>query len=135
MVFTIRLLNESDYDNTLVKWWKDWRWSAPPKEMLPNNGLGGFMVSKGDVDICAGFAFFTNSGIAFCEFIISNFEYKEDDRKEAIEFLIESISVACKNAGHKAVWTVLRSKSLIEKYENCGYKRTQENCTEMIKLL
>jgi hypothetical protein len=135
MVFTIRLLNESDYDNTLVKWWKDWRWSAPPKEMLPNNGLGGFMVSKGDVDICAGFAFFTNAGIAFSEFIVSNFDYKEDDRKEAIEFLIESISAACKKAGHKAVWTVLHSNSLIEKYENCGYKRTQDNCTEMIKLL
>ena len=90
MKFNIRLLNESDYDNTLVKWWQDWRWQAPPKEMLPNNGLGGFMISKEDVNICAGFAYFTNSGIAFCEFIVSNFEYKDKDRHEAIELLIES---------------------------------------------
>jgi hypothetical protein len=135
MEFNIRLLNESDYDNILVNWWKDWRWQAPAKEMLPNNGLGGFMVSKGDVNICAGFAYFTNSGIAFCEFIISNFEYKEKDRKDAIEFLIESISIACKESGHKAVWTVLRNKSLIDKYENCGFNKTQDGCTEMIKLL
>jgi hypothetical protein len=87
------------------------------------------------VYICAGFAFFTNSVISFCEFVVSNFEYKEKDRSEAIELLIHTISEACKNAGHKAVWTVLTSKSLIEKYENCGYTKTQENCTEMIKLL
>lgn len=31
MEFNIRLLNESDYDETLVKWWKDWRWQAPLK--------------------------------------------------------------------------------------------------------
>ena len=135
MKFNIRLLNESDYDNTLVKWWQDWRWQAPPREMLPNNGLGGFMISKEDVDVCAGFAYFTNSGIAFCEFIVSNFEYKDEDRHEAIELLIETISQACKDAGHKAVWTCLINNSLISKYENCGFTKSNTNCTEMIKLL
>jgi hypothetical protein len=135
MKFNIRLLNESDYDNTLVKWWKDWRWTAPPKDALPNNGTGGFMVSKDGVDICAGFAYFTNSTIAYCEFIVSNFEYKDKDRKEAIELLIDYICGACKEAGYKSVWTCLVNKGLIDKYENCGFNKLTSNCTEMIKIL
>ena len=48
MDFTWRMLNEGDYDNTLVKWWKDWRWpSAPPKSMLPQDGMCGVMVEAG----------------------------------------------------------------------------------------
>lgn len=135
MEFTIRLLNESDYDNTLVSWWEDWGWTAPPKEYLPENGLGGFMVSKGDVDICAGFAYFTNSKLAWCEFVISNFNYREEDRAEAIEYLINSISHSCKEAGYKSVWTCVVSEHLISKYENCGFVKTTNNCTEMIKVL
>lgn len=135
MEFNIRLLNESDYDDVLVNWWKDWRWQAPPREILPNNGTGGFMISKGDVDICAGFVYFTNSGISFCEFIVSNFKYKNKDRHDAIELLINTISESCKEAGYKAVWTCLVNKSLIDKYKNCGFNETQKNCTEMIKLL
>jgi hypothetical protein len=53
MKFNIRLLKEGDYEDTLVGWWKDWKWTAPPKEFLPNDGTGGFMVSKDGVDICA----------------------------------------------------------------------------------
>ena len=38
MKFTIRKLNKTDYDNILLKWWKDWRWTAPPKDFLPDDG-------------------------------------------------------------------------------------------------
>lgn len=135
MEFNIRLLNDSDYDNTIVGWWKDWRGEAPPKDSLPSNGTGGFMVSKGDVDICAGFAYFTNSGIAFCEFVVSNFNYREDDRKQAIETLINTISEASRNAGYKYMWVTAFNKNLVKRYEACGYIKTQENCVEMIKKL
>lgn len=135
MEFNIRLLNDSDYDNTLVKWWSDWDWTAPGKDSLPLNGTGGFMVSKGDVDICAGFAYFTNSNIAWCEFIISNKEYKDKDRNDAIEYLINSLSKSCENAGYKVIFTSVSHQNLINKYQNCGFVRTQEGATEMIKFL
>jgi hypothetical protein len=135
MEFNVRLLNDGDYDNTLIGWWKDWNWAAPPKESLPNNGLGGFMVSKGDVDICAGFAYFTNSNLAWCEFIVSNKEYKEEDRGEALEMLINNIVEACKNAGYKTIFTSVSNENLINKYQNCGFIKTQEGATEMIKFL
>lgn len=135
MEFNIRLLNDSDYDNTLKGWWDDWSWTAPPKESLPNNGLGGFMISKGDVDICAGFAYFTNSNLAWCEFIVSNKQYKEEDRGEALEMLINTIVEACKNAGYKTIFTSVSNENLINKYQNCGFIKTQEGATEMIKFL
>lgn len=135
MEFNIRLLREEDYDNTLVGWWKDWKWDAPPKEFLPNDGKGGFMVSKNDIDICAGFAYFTNSKLAWCEFVISNKEYKEKDRSEAIEALIKAICDACKEAGYLSIWTCVINEGLISKYENCGFIKTQSSATEMIKFL
>ena len=135
MKFNIRLLNESDYDTTLTKWWQDWRGKIPPKDSLPNNGVGGFMVSKEDVNICAGFAYFTNSGIAFCEFVVSDFYYREDDRQEAIEFLISSIDESCKQAGYKYMWMSGFNKNLVKRYKNCGYIQTQTDCVEMIKKL
>ena len=135
MEFNIRLLNDSDYENTLKGWWDDWNWNAPPKESLPNNGLGGFMVSKGDVDICAGFAYFTNSNLAWCEFIVSNKKYKEEDRSEALEMLINNIVEACKNAGYKTIFTSVSNENLINKYQNCGFIKAQEGATEMIKFL
>lgn len=135
MKFNIRILREEDYDNTLTGWWKDWNWTAPPKESLPNNGLGGFMISKGDVDICAGFVYFTNSNLAWCEFIISNKDYKDEDRNDAIEMLINNIADSSKEAGYKAIFTSVSNNNLINKYDNCGFVKTQEGTTEMIKFL
>lgn len=135
MKFNIRLLKESDYEETLVNWWKDWRWTPPPQDHLPNDGAGGFMVSKDGVDICAGFVYYTNSKMAWCEFIVSNFKYKDKDRSEAIEFLINAICQTSKEAGYKSVWVCLLNNSLISKYENCGFVKSSSNCTEMIKIL
>jgi hypothetical protein len=135
MKFNIRLLKEGDYEDTLVGWWKDWKWTAPVKEFLPNDGTGGFMVSKDGVDICAGFVYFTNSKLAWCEFIVSNINYKEEDRGEALEYLINSLCQSCKEEGYKSVWVCLTHNSLISKYENCGFIKASESCTEMIKFL
>jgi len=135
MSFTCRLLNENDYDDILVGWWKSWRWEAPKKDMLPQEGLCGVIVSKENVDICAGFLFLTNSKVAHAEYIISNFEYKDKDRKEAIEFLIHSLSAIAKDRGCKYIFTSLKNDSLISRYENCGYKKGSTGCTEMIKVI
>jgi hypothetical protein len=135
MEFNVRLLTDGDYENTLIGWWEDWEWTAPPKESLPNNGLGGFMISKGEVDVCAGFAYFTNSNLAWCEFIVSNKQYKDKDRNDAIELLINTIVEACKNAGYKTIFTSVSNQNLINKYQNCGFIKAQEGATEMIKFL
>ena len=37
MEFNIRKLKGKDYNNILIKWWKDWRWTPPPKDFLPDD--------------------------------------------------------------------------------------------------
>ena len=131
----IRLLQEADYDDTLVKWWSDWGWVAPPKESLPDNGVGGFMVSKDKQNICAAFLYQTNSKIAWMEFLVSNKEYRGSDRGEAIELLVTAISAQAKEYGFTMLYTSTNHKVLAKRYEKCGYKESSKNCTEMIKIL
>ena len=100
MSFNWRVLNKGDYDNTLVKWWKDWRWTPPKKDMLPQDGECGV---------------------------------KEKDRKEAIELLIETLSLIANDKGCKYIFTSIKNESLIKSYERSGYLIGSTNCTEMIK--
>ena len=93
MKLNIEPLQEGDYENILCQWWKDWRWTPPSKDFLPENGTGGFMVSDDGVPVCAGFMYRTNSKAVWCDWIVSNFEYKnKQGRKEAIELLINTIA-------------------------------------------
>ena len=133
MKLKLRRLEESDYD-TLVTWWKDWKWEAPPRDFLPENGTGGFMVSNNDSDICAGFIYLTNSKIAWIEFIISDKQYKEEDRNEAIQFLINSLSCVAEETGAKYGYAILKNKSLMKYYEEANFTVTGDNNTEMITI-
>ena len=45
MEFNIRKLEPSDYNIYLVKWWKDWGWTPPIKNFLPEEGTGGILIS------------------------------------------------------------------------------------------
>jgi hypothetical protein len=133
---TIRKLKYSDYDEILVDWWKSWRWTPPSRDFLPENGEGGFIVYDGDTPVCAGFNYLTNSKVGWCEFIISNFEYKDKDkRKDAITMIINTIDGVLKISGCKYVFTSVKNKSLIETYKELGYTVGSSNSLEMVKEL
>lgn len=132
MDFQVRGLVEEDYDNLLVKWWESWGWPAPPRDFLPENGTGGLMVHKDGVDICAGFIYTTNSKVALTEFVISDRDYKDDDRGEAIQFLIDCILVMVQDMGYKYAHVILKNKSLLNKYKTSGYIVSDDNVIEMI---
>lgn len=131
----VRALKNEDYAITLIKWWKAWKWTPPMKDMLPENGTGGIMVSSNGVDVCAGFLYLTNSKTAWLEYIVSSRDYKESDRSEAIELLINTLNEIAKNKGFSYIYTSLKSKPLINKYKNCGFIEGSKNCQEMIKIL
>ena len=76
MELTIRGLNENDYQEILIGWWAQWNWTAPAKDFLPDNGKGGIIVYDGDIPICAGFIYMTNSSVAWVDWIVSNKEYR-----------------------------------------------------------
>lgn len=135
MELYIRELNENDYDNILVAWWKQWGWEPPQKDFLPDNGRGGIIVYDQDTPICAGFMYITNSKVAWVDWIISNKEYaKKPHRKDAIKLLVSSLTGICKNTGSKYVYALIKSRHLIETYQELGYIKGDTYTGEMIKV-
>jgi len=129
-----RNLKESDWD-TLVSWWKWWRWSPVPREFLPNNGTGGIMIQKNHTPIVAGFLYETNSSVLILEWIISNPKYKDKDRKEAIELLIKKAEDKSKELGYKWMFSVGRNKHLMETHEKLNWSVDKKSSHEITKKL
>ena len=134
MKLNIIPLQQGDYENILCKWWKDWRWTPPSKDFLPDNGEGGWIVYDNDMPVCAGFMYLTNSKAVWCDWIISNFEYKDrQKRKEALELLVKTISDKAESLGKKYVYALIKNKPLINTYVKCGFMEGSSYTTEMIK--
>jgi hypothetical protein len=132
MELNIRRLNDEDY-STLVKWWDAWpEWQAPPKTFLPDTG---FIVEKNNIGIVAGYVYMTNSKAALLEWIISNPEYRESDRKDAITLLIQAVERVLSDQGIKHVFTIGRHKSLINLHKKLGWLVDEKPSYEIIKNL
>jgi hypothetical protein len=132
MELTVRALQESDWD-ILQSWWKWWRWPEMSRDLLPLNGLGGLMVCKGDIPIAAGFLYLTNSNVTILDWIISNPEYKEPNRKEALTLLVDSFEDVAKVNGYSIIFSFTRNKSLINIHKDLGYTVDQNPSYEIIK--
>jgi len=132
----IRELQDTDYEDILVGWWKQWGWEPPQKDFLPNNGKGGIIVYDGETPVCAGYMYLTNSKVAWVDWIISSREYnKKPQRKTAIKLLVSALTEICKNTGSKYVYALIKSQNLIGTYEELGYIKGDSYTNEMIKLL
>ena len=132
MQLNIRKLKESDWD-TLCSWWDEWpEWQNPPRDFLPDNGAGGLMVEK-DVPIVAGFIYYTNSKAALLEGIISNPNYREAVRKQAIALLINAAEEVCKANGIKYMFSIGRNKSLINIHKELGWNIDTKPSHELVK--
>ena len=129
----LRTLTEQDWD-TLCNWWEAWpEWVNPPKSFLPDNGKGGFMVEKEGKPICAGFIYLTNSDAVLLEWIVSDPEYRESDRKDALELLITGAEAACKEIGKKHMFTIGRNRHLIDTHKKLGWSVDPDPSHEIIK--
>jgi hypothetical protein len=136
MSLHIRPLNDTDYDEFLTHWWKDWNWTPPLRDFLPDDGKGGIMVLDDETPVCAGFMYLTNSKVAWIDWIISNKQYrKQPDRQNAIKLVIESLTEISKNTGAKYGYALIKNGSLIRVYEEFGYSRGDSYTSEMIKKL
>jgi hypothetical protein len=136
MDLIIRELSETDYDDILVGWWKQWGWEPPKRDFLPNDGKGGIIVYDGDTPICAGFMYLTNSKVAWVDWIISNKEYTNKlQRRDAIKLLVSALTEICKKSGSKYSYALIKNESLIGMYEELGYVKGDSYTNEMIKIL
>ena len=135
MQLNIRQLNTKDY-STLKKWWDKWKeWTAPSQEFLPDNGTGGFIVEKGNEPIVAGFVYLTNSKAALLEWIVSDPEYREADRKQALELLINECEQVVKLGGYKYMFSIGRNKNLMSTHKKLGWNVDENPSHELVKIL
>jgi hypothetical protein len=136
MIFDIRPLKESDYDDTLIGWWKEWGWEPPTRDFLPDNGCGGIIVLDEGVPVCAGFIYLTNSKVAWVDWIVSSKSYrKKPQRHNAIGLLIETLTNIAKNNGNKFSYALIKNNNLINTYKDLGYIKGDNYTGEMIKAL
>lgn len=135
MELKARQLKDSDWE-TLVSWWNSWpEWVNPVKDFLPDNGTGGIMVEKNNKPIVAGFLYFTNSKSVLLEWIISDPDYKSNDRKKAIELLILTAEKVCKDANKKYMFSIGRNQSLINIHKKIGWEVDKKQSYELLKIL
>lgn len=130
----LKFLPLQDYDyEVLCDFWDWWKFPAPPKKCLPNNGLGGIkIVNEFNTIICAGFLYETNSGIAWLEFIVSNPYIKDRKiRHEAQILLISMLTIEAEEKGFTAVFASITNKSLIKKYIEVGYTKNPIGSVEL----
>jgi hypothetical protein len=136
MELYVKELNETDYEDILVGWWKQWGWEPPQRDFLPNNGKGGIIVYEGDTPICAGYMYITNSKVSWVDWIISNKEYtKKPQRRDAIKLLVSTLTEICRTTGSKYVYALIKNQSLIKTYNELGYIKGDSYTSEMIKAL
>ena len=132
MILNARKLTDEDY-SCLVDWWKWWRWPAISQNFLPDNGTGGIMIEKDNTPIVAGFIYYTNSDAVFVEWIISNPQYRDEDRKEAIEMLLKTIEAICKEQGKKYMFSIGRNQNLINTHKKLGWDVDNKPSYEIAK--
>jgi hypothetical protein len=132
MELNIRELKEQDWD-ILPQWWEKWNWPVVSRNMLPMNGLGGLIVYKGDILIAAGFLYLSNSKVAWLDWIISNPEYKESDRKESLVSLINGLEDVARQQGYDIIISIARNKSLINTHKKLGYTVDENPSYEISK--
>ena len=134
MKFNARKLTDNDYE-LLVSWWKWWRWTPIPKNFLPDNGTGGIMIEKDNTPVVAGFIYYTNSDAVVVEWIISNPDYKDKNRKQAVEVLLNTIEEVCKKQGKQYMFSIGRSKQLIDAHKKLGWVVDDKPSYEIVKVI
>ena len=135
MKLNIRRLTEDDWD-TLEKWWASWpKWVAPARDFLPEEGKSGLMVEKDNKPIMAGFIYLTNSKTALLEWIISDPNYRDNDRDTALKLLITGAENVCKEMGFKYMFSVCRNKNLMETHKELGWEVDKKPSHELVKVI
>ena len=132
MKLKARTLLEQDY-SMLEEWWKAWGWPPVNKDVLPDNGTGGVMIEYEDKPIVAGFIYWSNSGMCWFDWVISDPNGNKKARPLAVKFLIQTVEQMVKDAGKKCIMSISRSNSLLKIHKKLNWVVDEKPSYEMIK--
>ena len=134
MKYNIIKLNNIDWEY-IPDWWigyKGWE-SEIPRDMLPGDGLQGFKIVKSDNPVaCLWWHIMEGSKTMLVNPVIMDPNYREDDRKEIIDTLIQSITKFAEDSGCKYLWSWTENGRLANVFDRNGYDVTN-NAFEIIK--
>jgi len=121
----IRAFNyDTDYKE-VSRWWIAGKFVPITEGCLPENGL---IVP----DLCAGWLYKTDSCIGILEWLVGNPDALWDERGYAQDLVISSLKQLAKDFGMEALFTYCKHERLMKRYEDHGFKKTDENVTNFI---
>ena len=120
MKLQVRKLIESDW-NIIPKWYEQYKQPMPDRDFYPDNGLGGFVVCKENIPIAAMFLYTTNSKTAIPAIVISDKYYRDNDRSDALQLLVNFTTDFAKDMGCKYSFAWAKPGILLEKYKKSGF--------------
>jgi len=117
-----RNFQKGDYEEA-CKWW-DWWWKgeAPiERELLPPDEHC-FLVEKNNIPIVAGFLYaHAKAPVGYFTYMVSNPDYREKDRRNIIESLIQYVEDESKKQGIKFLFTVCGSTHMENIHTKLGW--------------
>ena len=132
MKLNIRKLTKKDLQ-IAKKWWEKWPdWVAPADDFLPETGV---VVESNSKPVAIGFIYLTNAKVCLLEWIISDPEYRENDRQTLIELLITGAENMVKELGYKYMFSVCKHKKLIATHKKLKWHVDKKPSYELTKIL
>ena len=119
--YNSRPIEVEDYA-ILMKWWKSYDGiEIPDSSILPNNGLGGFLIEKEGKMIAAAYLYLTNSAVGYIDFLISDPNYKNKDKYNMIMKLQDACTEELLREGCRIVWAMTSYDHLAEMAGKMGH--------------
>lgn len=121
----MRFVEDKDLE-TLGNWWAAYNFPVVPKESLPKNGL---IIDN----VCAGFLYCTDSNIAWLEFVVGNPSLSKEERKVGLNELLFGLAGLAKELGYGVLFSSVTHPSLMDRYLETGFQKTDTNMTNLMR--
>jgi len=143
MELRVRKLKETDWD-IIPGWYNKYGDEAPARDFLPGSfpvegeqekkreGLGGFMVCKGDHPVAAMWLWLTNSKTAIPAVVIADKDYRDTDRSDALQLLVDFTTDFAEQMGFKYSFAWAKEGILLNKYLAAGFNKDATPSYELI---
>jgi len=114
----VRIERTKEFYPTAVTWWERHNFPTPHKLLLPPNV---FIVSDDSHDLFCCWLYRTDSLLAYLAYPISNLDSTKEQRKGALQFLLNEIEVYAKKEGFAMIYTTSPIVPVIEALTSEGY--------------
>ena len=133
MKFNWRKLTIEDYPMLCI-WWEQWGWPTPPTlDMLPEGYLA---YDKEDgTPLYAGFLYKTGTSLGWVEYVVSNKDCPVAQKRGALPYLLDIISVIAKSAGITHLFSSTNNPSYKQSLIGCEFMIGDTNMTQLIREL